>query len=138
MKKTYQGNYFEIDQNGSEVPFVFRMDVEMDEKLSFKGTVWEDEFSGITGKLLTVKGFIDEDHISFVKKYPCSYEFDENGKIIIDESKRGHEVIYDGYWDDENKNWTGEWEVEGETVTLHFNMIKTNVFLGKFELNMME
>lgn len=114
------------------------MEVEIDEKLCFTGSVSEEEFSGIIGRLLSVKGFIDGDHISFVKQYPCLYEFDENREVIIDESKRGHEVIYDGYWDETKAIWTGEWEVEGETEIFQFDMIKNKVFLGKFEMNMLE
>lgn len=138
MKRTYQGIYFDIDQDGIERPYGFRMEVEIDEKHSFNGTVWEDEFSGITGKHLSVKGFIDEDHISFVKKYPCLFEFDAEGKIIIDETKSGHEVIYDGYWNEENGIWLGEWEVECETEVFQFDKIKTRVFIGAFEMNMVE
>lgn len=138
MKRIYQGNYYDIDKEGNESPFQFRIEVDIDEKLSFTGTVWEEEFTGITGKLSTVKGFIDEDHISFVKKYPCTYEYDENGKIIIDESRKGHEVIYDGYWDENTGTWSGEWEVEGETEVFHFYEIKTKVFIGQFEMKMIE
>ena len=135
MKRIYHGNYFDIDQHGNNKPFAFRMEVEMDEKLNFVGTVWEDQFSGLTGKLLSVKGYIDEDHISFVKKYPCQYAGDENGKLIIDESKPGHEVIYDGYWDESKGMWEGEWEVEGNIEVLQFDMIQTKIFIGKFELH---
>jgi hypothetical protein len=138
VKRTYQGIYFDIDQDGIERPYGFRMEVEIDEKHSFNGTVWEDEFSGITGKHLSVKGFIDEDHISFVKQYPCLYEYDADGKIIIDESQLGHEVIYDGYWNEEYGNWSGEWEVECETEVFQFDKIKTSVFIGAFEMNMVE
>jgi hypothetical protein len=114
------------------------MEVEIDEKFSFHGIVWEEEFSGITGKHLSVKGFIDEDHISFVKKYPCLYEGDENGKVIIDETKSGHEVIYDGYWNEEQGIWIGEWEVEGETQIFHFEKIMTDVYVGAFEMKIVE
>ena len=138
MKRTYQGHYYHPDLEGNENAFQFRIEAEIDEKLTFNGVVWEEEFTGITGKLLTVKGFIDEDHISFVKKYPCAYEYDELGKIIIDESRKGHEVIYDGYWDENTGAWTGEWEVEGETEVFHFNEIKTHVFIGCFEMKMIK
>lgn len=138
MKRIYLGNYFDIDQQGNESPFEFRMEVEIDEKHSFYGTVWEEEFSGITGKLITVKGFIDEDHISFVKKYPCLYSIDQEGKTKIDETKHGHEVIYDGYWNEESGKWHGEWEIEGETEVFHFDKIKTRVYIGAFEMSMVE
>jgi len=138
VKRIYLGSFYDIDKEGNESPFQFRIDVEIDEKLSFNGTVWEEEFTGITGKLLSVKGFIDKDHISFVKQYPCAYEFDENRNIIIDESRKGHEVIYDGYWDENTGSWTGEWEVEGETEVFQLNEVKTKVYIGHFEMKMIE
>lgn len=134
MKRQYLGNYFEINENGTESSFGFKMNIELDDNLSFTGTVWEDEFSGISGKSLTVRGFIDEDHISFVKKYPCKYESDENSQVVIDIDKPGHEVIYDGYWNEELKNWTGEWEIEGEIELFHLNEIKASVYIGRFEM----
>lgn len=136
MQKTYTGNYFEIDINGNEIPFPFKMEVVFDERFNFTGTVWEQEFSGFSGKKLSVRGFIDGEHISFVKKYPCAYEFDEQGKPYIDESRKGHEVIYDGYWNEFSQKWIGEWEVEGETQTKFFTneIVETKVFLGKFEM----
>ncbi len=137
MKRIYIGNYFQVDLNGNEIPFRFRMDVELNEKLSFTGKVWEDEFSGLSGKELTVKGYIDEDHISFVKQYPCAYEIDENGEVLIDESRKGHHVIYDGYWDEVNGCWLGEWEVEGDTAILTPTRIHTQVFLARFEMKQM-
>jgi len=114
------------------------MEVEIDSNFSFKGTVWEDEFSIASNKYLIVNGYIDNDHISFVKTYPCLYEFNEEGELVIDESKKGHEVIYDGYWDKDKKYWTGEWEVEGETAPLRFNNIVTELFIGPFEMWMIE
>lgn len=138
MKRIYQGNYYDIDQHGEECPYSFKMEVVLDERFNFIGTVWEEEFSCISGKHLSVKGYIDEDHISFVKQYPCLFEYDEKGNVIIDESKSGHHVIYDGYWDETNSNWIGEWEVEGENEVFKFDMIKTRVYLGKFEMKMLE
>ena len=114
------------------------MEVKCDDRLNFTGAVWEEEFSGITGKKLTVKGYIDEDHISFVKQYPCLYEYDENGKVLIDDSQPGHDVLYDGYWDKSEGKWNGEWEVEGETEVFTNEIIQTRVYLGKFEKHMVE
>ena len=138
MKRTYIGKYYDIDQEGNESPFSFRMDVELDSKMNFSGSVWEEEFSELSGKNLSVKGYIDDKHISFVKQYPCLYAYDENGKAIIDTSKQGHEVIYDGYWNDKTGVWIGEWEVEGQTELKGLDDITTEVFIGSFEMKMEE
>lgn len=137
MQRTYSGKYFEIDIHGNEIPFPFKMDVILDKRLNFTGTVWAEEFSGLSGKQLSVRGFINDEHISFVKKYPFVYEYDEEGKPFIDESRNGHEVIYDGYWNEPSQKWVGEWEVEGETQTKFFTneIIETKVFVGKFEMS---
>jgi len=138
VKRIFHGKYFAIDQNGNESPFEFRMEVELDDEQSFTGTVWEEEFSGITGKGLTVKGFIDENHISFVKQYPCLYDAGENGEIIIDESKHGHEVIYDGHWNEELGSWFGEWEIEVKTELVSFHKFESSLFIGVFEMKVLE
>lgn len=138
MKRIFTGKYYDIDQQGNESSFSFKMDVELDSKMNFSGIVWEEEFSEISGKNLSVKGFIDDDHISFVKQYPCFYAYDENGKVIIDTSKKGHEVIYDGYWNDNIGVWVGEWEVEGQTELKGLDDITTEVFIGSFEMKMKE
>ena len=136
MKRTYLGKYYDIDQEGNESPFSFQMDVEFDNQMNFSGSVWEEEFSELSGKRLSVKGFIEAEHISFVKKYPCSYEYDKDGKAVIDDSKPGHEVIYDGYFDKNTGTWTGEWEVEGQTDLKGLGEVTTEVFTGYFEMKM--
>ena len=134
MEREYLGSYFDLNEDGTESSFGFRMKIELDAKLNFTGTIWEDEFSRISGKSITVRGFIDDDHISFVKKYPCKYESNENLEVVIDKDKPGHEVIYDGYWNEELENWSGEWEIEGDIELFHINQIKTSVYIGRFEM----
>lgn len=134
MEKEYLGNYFEQNEDGKEISVGFKMKLELDKKLNFIGTVWEEEFSGITGKLVSVRGFIDEDHISFVKKYPCKYESNENFEVAIDMDKPGHEVIYDGYWNEELENWSGEWYIQDDYELFLVNQIKTFAYFGRFEM----
>lgn len=136
MHRVYQGKYYDVNEEGIESPFPFLMEVTCDDKLNFSGTVWDEEFSSITGLKSSVKGYINEDHISFVKQYPCLYSWDETGKVVIDNSKSGHQVIYNGYWNNSEGKWIGEWEVEGETEVFTNEMIKTQVYLGKFEMRM--
>jgi hypothetical protein len=134
MERRYLGNYFQIDEDGTESSYGFKIEIELDDNLSFTGTVWEDEFSEISGKLVSVRGFIDGDHISFVKKYPCKYEFDENLEVVLDIDKPGHEVIYDGYWNEELENWTGEWYIQDDYELFLVNQIKTFAYFGSFEM----
>lgn len=112
------------------------MVVVLDDKMNFTGSVWEEEYSSLSGEKLSVKGYNDSDHISFVKKYPCLYAYDE--QAIFDSSNPGHEVIYDGYWDESTGTWSGEWEVEGQTVLKGLEGSATEVFIGVFEMKMEE
>ncbi len=83
---------------------------------SFTGEFTEAEFTELTGKKGTVKGFIDHQHISFVKKFPFKYDELEDGSILIDESMEGHEVVYDGWFNPEKGTWQGEWEILVEEI----------------------
>ena len=118
MKRTWVGHYVDIGKDLNEEEFPFRIDVELNDQMSFTGTIKEDEFYKNSQLLIPVKGFIDKDHISFVLKYPCLYEFDEDFNTIIDKTQKGHEITYDGYWDNNEGKWAGYWELKGETVLI--------------------
>lgn len=138
MKRTYHGTFYESNGDGIVSPYEFTMKVELDKNFSFTGTIWESEFSEISGLHVQAKGFIDQNHISFVKTYPIAYEFAADGNVVVDESRKGHEVTFDGYWDENLGVWLGEWEMEGETFFLSFNEIETPIFFGRFEMRMIE
>ena len=95
-KKVWIGKFLDIVHEDKEEEFAFRIDAEMDDKMRFTGKVWEEEFYEKTKLFIDVKGSIKENRIQFVKTYPCVYEIDENFKTIIDYSKKGHQVRYDG------------------------------------------
>lgn len=78
---------------------------------SFEGTVYEQEFSGITNDVVHVKGFVEGDLISFVKTYPYLFGTDEKGLLIIDKGLRGHQVVYGGNFDKNTGIWSGDWEI---------------------------
>jgi hypothetical protein len=54
-----------------------------------------------------VKGFIDEDHISFTNIYPKYYILDESGDESIEQDASGLSVTYEGKFDMQNKCFTG-------------------------------
>lgn len=112
MKITWIGYYIDANEQGEAAEFPFRIDAELDEEYGFSGTVWEDEFYALSQTFVKVQGFIEGDHISFVKTYPFDYGSDEDGKVSIDKTKPGHDVVYDGEWDQTTKSWKGTWEIE--------------------------
>jgi hypothetical protein len=134
--RNYIGRYHQVISEDVTVVVEFRITVEMDARMNFNGSAWEAEFSRLSGKELTVRGFVDGEHISFVKTYPCGFTVDAFGQSIILPDERGHEVLYDGYWDHAMEMWTGEWEVEGETLVFSPTEIKVQVFTGYFEMKM--
>lgn len=82
----------------------------MDEDNGFSGRVWEEDFYGLSRAFLSVKGFIQDNVISFVLTYPFGFFRDENDKSYIDENEPGHDVVYEGYWEEETDSWKGTWK----------------------------
>lgn len=82
----------------------------------FNGVVYDDEFRELCDILPKVKGFIDENHISFVITYPIAYSVDENEVVSIDPTKKGHDVSYDGYYTDNLGKWIGKWEILAKRI----------------------
>jgi hypothetical protein len=80
----------------------------------FEGKVYDDEFRELCDQLAIVKGFIEENRIHFVVTYPISYSMDENDQVQIDPSKKGHDVIYNGFFNPNRGKWEGEWEIMEE------------------------
>lgn len=138
IRKVWIGKFIDLVSENKEEEFAFRMDVELDEKSSFTGTVWEEEFYEQTKLFVDVKGFMNEERIQFVKTYPCIYEIDENFKTVIDYSKKGHDVNYVGEKDKFNGKWIGEWEVKGDSIILDGESYEQENYGGYFEMELSE
>lgn len=110
IQKNWIGEYGYSFEAESDKIFSFEILAQLNDG-SFQGTVFEEEFSGFTDDLVAVKGFIEEDFISFVKTYPYYYASNENGEIVVDREKKGHEVVYEGYFNFDTGEWIGEWEI---------------------------
>lgn len=110
IKKNWIGEYGYSFEDKSENFFSFEIFADFTDG-SFQGTVFEEEFSGFTGDLVSIKGYIEEDFISFVKTYPYYYASNENGEMVVDKQMKGHEVVYEGFFNTETGEWNGEWEI---------------------------
>ena len=77
----------------------------------FEGKVYDEEFRELCEELAFVKGFIEKEKIYFVVTYPISYSIDENDRVQIDPSKKGHDVIYTGLLNKQLNKWEGSWEI---------------------------
>ena len=102
---------------------------------SFEGYVSEEEFTEVTNEKVYIKGFIDGDHISFVKTYPFSYYLsDDEIEIVFDSNNKGHDVIYDGYLNIHSNEFEGNWEIKIKEEKLHHGKYEINLEVGFFKL----
>lgn len=132
MKRTWLGKYGYINDDDETGYFTFKMNVEIIDG-SFEGAVYEEEFSGVTNDLVAVKGFITHDFISFVKTYPYYWAIDDD-HFIYDKSAPGHEVVYEGNFDEINGVWRGEWEIELDRKVVDKETDKISLLTGVWEM----
>lgn len=127
-----QYSYNQIfDENES---FDFELKVHL-ENGSFIGYATEFEFAELTGGALpSIKGFFEDDHISFIKKYPYKYDSDLNGYAIIDKNQKGHEVVYDGFLNAELAIWEGTWEIIIEEEKIGKGVYRTYSDVGSWRM----
>ena len=105
---TYLEGYDTIEQY-KQVEFT--LELTFNDKNSFIGFSTDVESKNAFNKPASVKGFIENDQISFVVKYPCLYYKDQKGNIILDESSEHPDIHYLGFFDDENNIVNGNWEM---------------------------
>ena len=132
INKKWTGKYAYNFEEDSE-SFSFEINVKYDNG-SFEGHAYEEEFSGLTSDIVHVKGFIESDMISFVKTYPYFYAVDDNGDIIIDKKLKGHEVIYEGYFNEENGSWSGDWAINISEDRVEEGKYKYFDIIGPWEM----
>lgn len=113
-----------------EVKFLINIFID---DFSFKGVAEDEESKEYFDKPATVKGFFENDFISFVMKYPHLYFLDENNKIVVDKQSKHPDVNYYGVFDRESKSYKGEWEMIYDVEQLSDGIIE-EVFSGNWEL----
>lgn len=133
MDLIWKGKYSYDQDFDEESTFDFTLKVSYNDA-SFEGIALEEEFTGLTGEHATVKGFIDAEHISFVKKYPFKYEEQDDGSIIFDREQKGHEVVYDGYFNSELGIWAGDWEITYDEVKMSHGKYQESLIIGFWQM----
>lgn len=111
----------------------FELEVEF-ENGTIKGIATDPEFEELSKLPIIVKGFIEGDHISFIKSYPLRYESDENGNSFIKKSEKGQDVVYDGYFDPFVDKWTGHWEILMDETKVDVDLYENFYVGGIWEL----
>ena len=105
---TYNEGYDEIDQYKT---VNFKMEIVFNDR-SFIGTSTDSESENLFNEPAKVKGFIDDEKISFTLNYPCCYYKDDDGKIVIDEENKHPEIHYLGFWEEDKNGVSGTWEMK--------------------------
>ncbi|MDG5493014.1 hypothetical protein [Psychroserpens sp. SPM9] len=113
LKQNWKGffTYLEAYDTSQQYQKVeFTLEITLSEN-SFIGISYDLESKDAFNKPATVKGFIEDDKISFVMKYPCYYYKDEKGNIILDPSSEHPDIHYLGFLDENKKYVNGNWEM---------------------------
>lgn len=126
-KYSYENNFDEANSFG----FILKVKYH---NTSFEGIALDEEFTVLTGEHAVIKGFIDNEHISFVKKYPFKFEEQEDGSILIDREKKGHEVIYNGFLNKDIGVWEGEWEILQNEVQISMGKYEEFLITGFWQM----
>lgn len=79
------------------------------------GTCTDDEADKVFTEPATIKGFIDNNIISFIKKYPYHWETDEDGNSIVFENTPSVEIHYYGNF--QNGRFSGDWDMSMDVMT---------------------
>lgn len=136
MEYIWKGYYAYLDEDNLEVNpsnFEIRAILKND---SFEGKAFEEEFSEATNELVYVKGFFENDIVSFVKTYPFYWHIGDNGEVVTDRKKPGHQVSYFGKLDPETLEWKGDWEIEADQWfdPLNLGEIEVYIFSGPWKM----
>lgn len=99
---------YEIIDSYVKVPFKMNLTFNGN---SFTGTTIDSESENIFTEPIKVKGFIENDKISFIVNYPYFYFKDENGEILVDKNLKHPNIEYLGFYDEMEKKFSGTWEM---------------------------
>lgn len=116
----FKGFYTYEDANfiSGERLVAFRMRV-TDHQGSFSGYAQDDETSAFFGEgEIRVKGFVENDFISFVKTYPQAYQTNtfNNYEAEPIPGSKPHNVEYFGNWVPEEMRFIGKYQVVSDPV----------------------
>lgn len=95
-------------EEGKSVDFI--LDIK-DNKGTITGICIDSETKDYFSEPITVTGFYNSEIISFVKQYPFSYYVDEDGKVIIDRTKKHPEISYTGQYNNQLRHFYGDFEL---------------------------
>jgi hypothetical protein len=137
MKVNWKGHYSyeqEFDERQAH-SFELLVDISDDE---FEGIAVEEEFTARTNESPIVIGFVADDRISFTKQYPFQFAADDDNNIVIDRSKPGHQVVYEGVKNHDTNEWEGHWEIMSGEVRLSTDVYLAVIDSGSWRMKIPE
>src|SRR5690554_2756114 len=107
-RERWKGKYsYKLDDGSQSITVGFELNIIMSDG-SFYGSSTDDEFCKICDIHPTVKGFIDDNIISFLITYPFSYARNDFGELELIKTIKNYQVEYNGNITEADK-WNGEW-----------------------------
>ena len=85
-------------------------------------------------KPILIKGFFENDFISFEKKYPYLWTVDEDGNNILDKTKPHNKIYKTGVYDEIKMTLSGDWEMPVEIINNYDGVINDAYCAGIWEL----
>jgi hypothetical protein len=123
----------------SEEPYEAKFDFEMDliqNEDGFEGTCKDMEIEIGQNEKSKIKGFIDNQIISFTKQYDNSIFYDDQkDELILIREIKQDEINYYGTWDQSTNKFHGKWEIlMSDEPTLDLNEYKQDIEYGDWEM----
>jgi hypothetical protein len=88
----------------------FNIDI-VQTKDTFTGTAVDTRGVGVNPDNALIKGFVEDNEVSFVKQYASTLWFDENNTEILLKDKPSPEINYWGTFDSVTNSIKGNWEI---------------------------
>ena len=127
---SYGPEYGEI-VNGEKVEF--RLFINTFQNGEFIGKSIDLDGITINQEVGKVRGFINDNFISFTKQFPYYEGIDEDGNSYEDRSKVPTPILYTGYYDERSKAFTGNWEIREDIMPVGEGWLE-NIATGTWEI----
>ena len=115
-----------------KVDFSIKINIEGN---SFTGTSFDKESVNYFDTPAKIKGFMDNEKMSFVMKYPYHYYTDEYGQIQTDKNSEHPDIHYLGFFNEEKNQVEGTWEMALYSES-YLDGFLEEVISGRFEMSL--
>lgn len=131
----WKGKYsYKLDDGSQSMHINFELNIEINND-NFSGVSVDDEYKEICDVHPVVRGFMDNNFISFVIIYPYAYTRNDFGELELNKETKNYKVEYEGCMTDVDR-WSGEWIAIFESIkTTPWGDYQESFIVGDWELN---